>query len=323
MVTRITLERGSSSFPDRPLASCEHEPTRTGGQVPGPQRYEPTTERLDVDSYLSSAGSYLIYLFHIQTYAFAAERLPASSRVLDFGCGSGYGSALRAGSGHAVDAVDVSGPAISYARERYPSPDLRFRLIAPVEEVPLPYEDGTFDAVVSFQVIEHVPSVDAYLAEVARVLRPGGAFICATPDRDTRLLPRQRPWNRWHLEEFTQRGLAAAVARHLDVDEVMGMTAPAGVVDLELRRARLLRAVTLPFTFPGAPERWRIAGLEGLRKASRRVGAVRSQVRRRAPASPGPTTYAFGPEDIVIAPGAEPSTNIVVTASGRRGPSGW
>ena len=83
---------------------------------------------------------------------------------------------------------------------------------------PLPFDDGAFDAVVSFQVIEHVPSVDAYLAEVARVLRPGGTFLCATPDRVTRLFARQRPWNRWHLEEFTQAGLAAAVSRHLRVE---------------------------------------------------------------------------------------------------------
>jgi SAM-dependent methyltransferase len=177
---------------------------------------------------------------------------------------------------------------------------------------------------VSFQVIEHVPSVDAYLSEVARVLRPGGTFLCATPDRATRLYPRQRPWNRWHLEEFSQDGLADAVRRHLRVAEVMGMTAPPEVLELELRRARLLKVASLPFTFPGSPERWRVAGLESMRSAAAVARRLKGRLRRRpAKATPGPATeaaYPFGADDIVIAAGAVPSTNIVLVAS-RPGPA--
>jgi SAM-dependent methyltransferase len=299
--------------------------TRTSQRTTAPDEidtYDPTTERLDVDTYLSSAGSYLIYLFHIAAYEFAAGRLPAQSRVLDYGCGTGYGSFHLAESACDVVGVDVSEAAVSYAAGRYHSPDLAFEAIRPVEEQRLPFDDECFDVVVSFQVIEHVPSVDAYLAEAARVLRPGGTFICATPDRETRLFGRQRPWNRWHLEEFDQQGLADAVGRHLDVDEVMGMTAPAGVVDLELRRARMVRVVTLPFTFPGAPERWRVAGLEGLRSAGAFAGRLRGKLRGPTTPAPAPvatdaSAYSFGPEDVVIAPGANPSTNVVLTATKR------
>lgn len=285
--------------------------------------YTPTSERLDVDTYLSSASNYLIYLFHIAAYDFATRQVPASARVLDYGCGTGYGAAHLTGSGRIVVGVDVSEAAVRYARERYQAPGLQFSPIVPVEKGPLPFEDGSFDAVVSFQVIEHVPSVDAYLAEVTRVLRPGGTFFCATPDRATRLFRRQRPWNRWHLGEFTQRELAEAVSRHLEVREVMGMTAPAGVVDLELRRARVLRATTVPFTFPGAPEGWRVAGLTGLRTVADLVGSTRARLRRRTAAAAraiAAADYPFGLDDIVISASAQPSTNIVLTATRRSEP---
>lgn len=281
-----------------------------------PHDYEATSERMDVSSYRSSPGDYLIYLFHQVTYEFAAERV-AGARVLDFGCGTGYGSHHLSGVAREVVGVDVSDDAVRHASGLYQAPNLEFRTIRPVELEPLPFPDGSFDAVVSFQVIEHVPDFDAYLAEVARVLRPGGTFLCATPDRSTRLFARQRPWNRWHLEELTDDGLARVIGRHLEVSQVLGMTAPPGVVDLELRRCRRLRLVTLPFTFPGAPERWRVGGLEALRAASSLPGRLRRSRRGSAPA-PVPATgapdFGFGPQDVVIAEGASPSVNTVVVA---------
>jgi SAM-dependent methyltransferase len=300
-----------------------------GGPTPGARVYASTTERLDVDGHHDSAGSYLIYLFHIAAYDFAVERLrdhTPAPRVLDYGCGTGYGAHRLAEAGFEVLGVDVSEAAVSHAVESHPDSTARFRAILPVEQAPLPIDDASFDAVVSFQVIEHVPSVDAYLAEVARVLRPGGLFLCATPDRVTGLFPRQRPWNRWHLEEFDQKGLAARVGRHLRVDDVMGLTAPEGVVDLELRRARLLKWSSLPFTFPGAPERWRVAGIEAMRSAAGLAARLRRRLRRTSAVIESgdgrPDAFPFGPDDIEISTGAAPSTNVVLVASRPHSPDG-
>lgn len=57
-----------------------------------PEDVEPTTERLDPDACSGSATSYLNYLFHLASYDFAARMLEPGARVLDFGCGTGYGT---------------------------------------------------------------------------------------------------------------------------------------------------------------------------------------------------------------------------------------
>jgi cyclopropane fatty-acyl-phospholipid synthase-like methyltransferase len=144
--------------------------------------YESTTERLDIDDCSGSATSYLNYLFHLASYDFAAKRLDAGARVLDFGCGTGYGARHLADAGLHVIGVDVSSSAVDRATARYATSRLEFRAIQPVEKGPLPFLDESFDAVVSFQVVEHVPSVDAYVffgpAAHSCVLRPTGRADC-------------------------------------------------------------------------------------------------------------------------------------------------
>lgn len=268
--------------------------------------YEATSERMTEDSYQSSAGDHLIYLLHVATYDWAAMQA-AGARVLDYGTGTGYGAARMAPSAASVVGVDVSEDAVRYARGRYSADNLSFQRIAPVEETPLPFPDDSFDVVTSFQVIEHVPSAPAYLAEARRVLKPGGTLLCVTPDRATRLFPKQRPWNVWHLHEFTPEELTGLVsAAGFDVQETLGMSAPADVIALEINRCRKLRIAAYPFTFPGAPEAWRTRGLHALKKLD---GAASS-----ATSPSTPQDFGFGLDDIEISATAAPSVNVVVVA---------
>jgi ubiquinone/menaquinone biosynthesis C-methylase UbiE len=62
-----------------------------------------------------------------------------------------------------------------------PAPGMQADTTAPAEQ--LPFADGSFDAVVLADVIEHIPRADRAVAEFARVLRPGGRLVMATPDR--------------------------------------------------------------------------------------------------------------------------------------------
>jgi 2-polyprenyl-3-methyl-5-hydroxy-6-metoxy-1,4-benzoquinol methylase len=156
-----------------------------------------TGERVVAEHYVRTRESYLIYIMHIVTYNYARSYVIGKD-VLDMGCGTGYGTALIADSCLSISGVDISDEAIAYAKEKYQHPNLAYKTIHKVEDAPLPFADQKFDVVLSFQVIEHISDTRTYLTEIQRVLKPGGVFIVATPDRSTRLLPFQRPWNRYH-----------------------------------------------------------------------------------------------------------------------------
>jgi ubiquinone/menaquinone biosynthesis C-methylase UbiE len=107
------------------------------------------------------------------------ERMDA---VLDVGCGAGDVSALLKARARTVVSFDV---AQSNALQTRRNLMARFHdavvLRAGAEELPFP--SGRFDAVVLADVIEHIPRREQAVAELARVLRPGGLLVMATPDR--------------------------------------------------------------------------------------------------------------------------------------------
>ena len=106
-----------------------------------------------------------------------------SGRLLDWGCGFGQVTALLRKEG--VDAVafefrpDLAAPGLM-TLERYPEIEAH---VSP-DPVVLPFEDGTFDTVLSCGVLEHVADPDGSLDEIHRVLRPGGVFhVTNLPNR--------------------------------------------------------------------------------------------------------------------------------------------
>jgi SAM-dependent methyltransferase len=102
------------------------------------------------------------------------EQLPCEA-FLDAGCGDGRYLAALAGELPARRAgVDLSERILETARARVAA-DLRQ---ANLEA--LPFDDGEFDLVLCSQVIEHVLDADAGIAELARVLRPGGTLVIST-----------------------------------------------------------------------------------------------------------------------------------------------
>lgn len=118
---------------------------------------------------------------HWHRYAFA-RRFVAGRRVLDVACGEGYGSALLAAVAGEVTGVDIAEEAIAHARATYAAvANLRY-VQASAAELPLP--DASVDVVVSFETIEHLPQADQprMIAEIARVLVPGGIVVMSAPN---------------------------------------------------------------------------------------------------------------------------------------------
>lgn len=107
-----------------------------------------------------------------QILPLAAAELAGYERVLDVGCGDGQISRLAARLGSSrVIGIDPTWNQVAVAAERAGGP-----AFARAGAAELPFADGTFDAVVACLVFEHIRDVDSAIAEVARVLRPGGRF---------------------------------------------------------------------------------------------------------------------------------------------------
>lgn len=107
---------------------------------------------------------------HVARYEWAAERLPARSRVVDFACGVGYGTQLLADAGHVATGYDQSAEAVGYARKFYPRAEYRqARDTCPLRQ---------FDAAVCFETIEHVDDPHALLES----LRGGNLLLASVPN---------------------------------------------------------------------------------------------------------------------------------------------
>lgn len=156
---------------------------------------------------------------HFARYAFAS-RLARNRRVLEVACGAGYGSYELAQVARAVTATDISEEAVQYAREHYVHPALKFET-APATS--LPYEDGSFDLVVAFEVIEHLDDWRTLLSEARRLLAAGGQFVVSTPNRlyyeETRRESGPNPFHRHEFDYEEFRAELAAFFPHVSLFE--------------------------------------------------------------------------------------------------------
>jgi len=259
-------------------------------------------ERVIEASYGDDPGRYAIYLLHVASYRFVMDYARGRD-VLDLGCGSGYGAAMVADVAANVVAVDVSEDAIRFASEHHAKPNLSHHTIRP--DTRLPFENGAFDVVLSFQVIEHVHDDVAYVAEALRVLRPGGVLVVITPNRAVRLFPSQRPWNRWHLREYDASSLAKLFPEGLCGVDMRFMRADGEIARLELTRYRRLKWLTLPATLPLMPDRLRVAGLNAMHALAPPARSVAAPERE----------YGFDERSIRIGHDRHEALNLVAVAT--------
>src|SRR3954465_11658659 len=131
----------------------------------------------------------------------------AGMRVLDLGCGEGRHAFEAYRRGADVVAVDLSAPDLATTRDwgaalaltgegpgAAAPPPLRGDLLA------LPFADASFDRVIASEVLEHIPDDETAMAELTRVLRPGGLAAVTVP----RWLPERVCWalsDEYHANE--------------------------------------------------------------------------------------------------------------------------
>jgi ubiquinone/menaquinone biosynthesis C-methylase UbiE len=174
----------------------------------------PALERL----YLGT-GLHVQEELHLGRYKFACSRIEPGGTVLDAACGSGYGSAILAHCAERVVGLDVSADAIVHAREHFQLENIEFTRADLAAPLRLP--DASFDAVVSFETIEHVRDQRRMLSEFHRLLKPGGTLIVSSPDRDI-ITGKAQEVNEFHVAELSKPEFVDLIGQYFRIDELYG-----------------------------------------------------------------------------------------------------
>ncbi len=154
----------------------------------------------------------------------------SGKKVLDVGCGNGYVLSRYARAGADVQGVDITPKAIELSRRRFELQGLKGRFDEANAEA-LPFADATFDLVCSMGVLHHTPDTAKAVAEIHRVLKPGGRLIVMFYHRNSVLYRLMMPVLSWKTGKSIEQ----------QVDEVDGIGNPKGDVYSKNELRRLLK----------------------------------------------------------------------------------
>lgn len=139
---------------------------------------------------------------HLHRYAIAS-RLTKMMSVLDIASGEGYGSAILAKEAKSVTGVEIDPASVRHANSKYTISNLKFMV---GDALSIPAQDHEFEAIVSFETIEHVSDHVQFLHELNRVLKPTGLLIISSPEKQhyTDLSGHNNPFHvhELYVEEF-------------------------------------------------------------------------------------------------------------------------
>ena len=148
-------------------------------------------------------------------FDYARRLLSPSSRVLEVGAGSGRLSALLANEGHRLTCLDYTPEALEVARRNFAGARVPGEFVQG-DAFDLPFSEGSFDAVFSTGLLEHYADPSPIVAEMSRVLRPGGVLFSDIVPRkfsSLRALEFLRPRPPFFERSFTRQ----EILRLLDV----------------------------------------------------------------------------------------------------------
>ncbi len=183
-----------------------------------------TAERVSLEK-----SDNFVFQRSLLAYHRAAELV--ESDILEIGTGTGYGVEIIAPKATRYITIDKQlpeNPLLLGNVEYYE-----------MEVPPIEFENGSFDAAVSFQVIEHIEEDIDFVREVSRVLRVGGKFVVSTPNA-----PMSLTRNPWHIREYNADELRNLLECHFSKVEAYGIVGNEKVMEYYRKNRQSVRKIT-------------------------------------------------------------------------------
>ncbi len=149
------------------------------------------------------------YLLNCSKYVFVSKYISEDSAVLDIACGEGYGLQYL-NNPKCILAADISLDALKKVKIYSPQ---AHTIMWDAQD--FPFQDNAFDAITSFETIEHLKYPEKFLLELKRVAKPDAYLILSTPNRLYKM-PWVRNINPYHLREYTIDELESLLSQFFD-----------------------------------------------------------------------------------------------------------
>jgi len=162
------------------------------------------------DNYLHK----LIYKGYIKRYLFC-KNFFSNKRILDVACGDGFGSYLLSENNKKVIGLDIDKYQIKNNKSNFIRRNLDFMV---GDATNLKFKNNYFDAIVSFETIEHTQNTNQFLSELKRVLKKDGFLLISSINKKfTKGLFKDEKINKFHLREFTKEELIEDISKYFKI----------------------------------------------------------------------------------------------------------
>lgn len=173
------------------------------------------------------------YVYQRSLLAYLEAAKIVSGNVLEIGTGSGYGVDIIAPSAERFVTIDKFQTEIL---ENAPANVEFLQMnVPPLKDIPT----GSFDFVITFQVIEHIQKDTTFLEEIHRVLKTGGKLIVTTPNKKMSITR-----NPWHVREYTVGELKQLMLRYFKSVEALGVFGNESIMDYYEKNKASVRKIT-------------------------------------------------------------------------------
>ena len=154
-----------------------------------------------------------ILSIHLKRYQFAGNYCQ-NKKVLDAATGVGYGADYLTQVASQVIGIDIDPVAIAYGKSKYSNHNLQLQV---ADVISTTFADSEFDVICSFETIEHLPGIPAYLQEMVRLLATDGIYIVSTPQ-----VPQtnHNPQNPYHTVEFCRNDFETLLKQYFGEIEI-------------------------------------------------------------------------------------------------------